>query len=142
MSPDVITLSRLDSSVTDENAHWHWDVELTNGPEADILWIAVRTHDVPVGSLVWFHNLDGDISIAIPPTELPEPDFQVGITVQLPANYTCTIRVLVQLNGQVPPPPDATVQLVTYVVNPTDGKAPDTPTLPPSGLHSAVTLRP
>ena len=141
MSPDVITLSQLDSSVTDENADWHYDVELTNGPEADILWIAVRTQDIPVGCQVWFHNLDGDITIAVPPTEVTEPDFQVGTTVQLPANYTCTIRVFLQLNGHVLPP-DARVELVAYVVVPTDGKTPDSPKLAPTGLHSAVTLRP
>ena len=116
MATEAITLVQLDrSSAPDEDADLYYDVEFQNGQEAENLWFGLQTHNVPAGCQIWFHNLDGDLAIAIPPTTVTQNNFTVGTLVGgVPANYTCTIRVFLQLNGH-PLPPDATVELVVYL---------------------------
>lgn len=134
MPTDTSSLSQLDeSSATD--ADFHYAVELANGPEADDLWIALHTENVPAGCRIWF-RMDGDLSIAVQPSTVIQGDFMVGTMVDgVPPNYTCTIRVFLQLNGHQLPS-DARMDLVAYGV-PRGGEPARRRT-----LLGSVTLRP
>ncbi|HEU5269821.1 MAG TPA: hypothetical protein VFU36_07845 [Jatrophihabitans sp.] len=137
MPTDASILSPLDESSA-TCADFHYVVELANGPDADDLWIALHTEHVPAGCQVWF-RLDGNLTIAVPPSTVIQDNFMVGAMVyRVPPNYTCTIRVFLRLNGQQLPP-DARMDLVAYVVPP-DGEALGLPRR--RTLLGSVTLRP
>jgi hypothetical protein len=101
MQNGALTMTRLDQApATDDSGVISFDTTLQNGPEAGPVFVALQAFDIPVGCEVWFQNTDGDIPIALQPTVVSMPNLTMGIQVTLPANYTCTIRSYLRLNGQ------------------------------------------
>lgn len=97
--------------------------------------------NVPVGSEVWFRNLDGDITIAAPPTKVTNATkFSVATFLDaVPAEYVATIRSMLRLNGNKLPA-TAELKFAFYEVLPGERKGTEAPK--PGKLLGSVTLKP
>jgi hypothetical protein len=119
----AITLTQLDrsSAAADQSVDYYADAWFENFPQTANLWFSLQTQNIPFGCEVWFQNINGNIRIAVPPTTVSDPHFQVGTRVDgVPANYQCRMRMYVQLNGR-PWPPDAGLTLVVYDIQQPEG---------------------
>jgi hypothetical protein len=137
MTSNTASLTELDRPEAAENADISFDTLLQGPPEAGWVRVGVQLTDMPVGCQVWFANTDGTITIAIQPITVQGQYWVVGIPVDLPANYSCTIRVSVALNG-TKPGPGALIQL--FVAVPFEGGVGQEPQ--PGDMLCSVTLQP
>lgn len=66
--------------------------------------VALRTSEIPIGSEIWFKNLDGNVPIEVPPTTVTLNPFAVAVIVDLPdPEYSAKMGVYLRLNGQTLP---------------------------------------
>lgn len=93
------------------------DVALAGAPAGDTSF-DLFSRNVPVGCEIWFKNQDGSVDISAPPTKVTQESvFGVSELVTLPADYAATIRMYLQLNGNVLPP-DWSLQLMAVQLPP------------------------
>jgi len=116
------------------------DSVLSSGPYTGMAFASLTALNVPVGSEIWFHNLDGTVNVSVAPTKVTNATkFAVSTFVdELPAQYVATIRSSLRLNGNKLPS-NAELKFAFFEVPP-DQRAAKAPK--PGKLLGSVTLKP
>jgi hypothetical protein len=136
---EVVTLS--DATPVqggDESSDVAVDAAFESGPYTGMTLATLTAKNLPVGCEIWFHNLDGTITIAVAPTKVNNSSkFTVSSTIDdMPAQYAAQIRVSLRLNGNVLPTGAELAFSMIGVVEENTGA----PT--PGKVLGTVTLRP
>ncbi|MBB5866793.1 hypothetical protein F4553_000172 [Allocatelliglobosispora scoriae] len=78
------------------------DTSLETGTYAGDILAVLTAKNVPIGSEIWFRNLDGSFGIEVQPAPVKnQNEFTVTATVRgLPAGYATKIRSFLRLNGE------------------------------------------
>jgi hypothetical protein len=123
------------------------DVALNGGPtQGDTIFMLVA-RSVPAGCEIWFKNQTGDVAIAVPPTVVKPPSpFTATTLVDLPADYSASLRVFLRLNGELLPP-DWSLQFQAIQPDPGPGGSSPAPRIDsdeaptPGKLLGSVTVK-
>lgn len=142
---ETVTLTETDSRAHEAEADTDVDAAidavLDTGPYAGEALATLTCVNIPVGSEVWFRNLDGGVTIAAGPAKVTSATkFAISSFIDaVPAGYVATIRSMLRLNG-AELPATAELKFAFYEVLPGSregGKAPK-----PGKLLGSVTLKP
>jgi hypothetical protein len=102
---EQVTLSTLIED-SEPAADLTMDGDFNSGTSKGQIIAVLKTTGVPLGCEVWFKNLDGSVSISVPPSKVStKPVFTLTTFADLPdEGYTAKMRVFLKLNGQTLPP--------------------------------------
>ena len=104
VATQVVSIYDAPGAENGASADLTFDADLATGALSGDTFVSLVTKQVPVGCEVWFENLDGSITIKVPPTRVDNStSFSVATLVSLPADYSTKLRGFLRLNGKTLP---------------------------------------